>query len=1094
MNSPRIFQALLFHAAIKRRRCFSVLGEIRIPNALRTRFSSIQHALLSPHSSQKPTASIAADVTLFLEDAVSSGQLSAAVSLLEAASEAEFSASFTDASSLRHQSSDTQTHLVTPYHLKRLLSAAAFQQDSRVSLVISDRLVALALKSPTRRVDAGVIETYASLVGGLASGPDHVRGFAFCSLMESSGMRSSGGSSPFACYAAAVASCHGPLGMKACIRYAAARERGSLSSEAWLALLGQGSDGWGALEKVALTDVRSVFRKCLAAADDELGGASTSIDELGATIINELGATINQENTYNNNNNNNVSSTVVVPNDIETDELLLAASRKALDDRRRSLRVRAHDTFAQVLASRGEVVEAAATCSAAHSEGLFLLSGPSTVLNAAILKARGSFNATDRSKFVNAALEVYPSALSSGKILSSASAQLMDLLCEDYRLQDALNVANLALNESINLHRSTNDDGRTGDLVTSASFPIDTIALERLLSQLTSAGKSAEARSLFTRMQSAFARMGPPSQRAFNLILRHYAIAHDVVNAQLILEQMSLAGHVPDANSLSALAHLRGDMNRLSQNAEQSNGGSGNRKSSQSQHWKEEEVDGLVQRLCDGNATVVRSDQTVPFNEALCAYFRLRRPQKAFELAAKMPALGLAPKADTINTVILGLLYSGGSLVHGMDASLVPMQWGGEFSQSSEDRSSRRFSVHPTIQLKAGGDRGESFHCADLTAVAQWLFDYKSARKLHIQQQQQQRQLDSPISVDDILKAAASASAHTQEKGASSSLLNPRTMVATRAAIRLLLHFKIRKSNRSEPSIFSLDSSDALSMFHRADDVSRNEDISNPTLLDAAQHDYLPLLPSLLASHFHSASGLKRHQQVLNGAVFSKSISNSILVNAAKVREDFINSCDHMVQSALHRVSPPRALQLFLTLYLTGALGGNSHSHSGGTSSINSSTAVSTNSSNQIGGTAGLGFALPAVSSSSAGSSLCSASLINTCVPSLYALDLRGSPPDVSALFAMVALTELAFTSVSSSRKESTSMDANATPLLKANKTKTVGLLGKERESSGTDLLALLTGNENSRTTVRVSHLFLKEMTRKVKKNKGGLFLESETF
>jgi hypothetical protein len=94
----------------------------------------------------------------------------------------------------------------------------------------------------------------------------------------------------------------------------------------------------------------------------------------------------------------------------------------------------------------------------------------------------------------------------------------------------------------------------------------------------------------------------------------------------------------------------------------------------------------------------------------------------------------------------------------------------------------------------------------------------------------------------------------------------------------------------------------------------------------------------------------------------------------------------------------------------------------------------------------------------------------------------------------MVALTELAFTSVSSSRKESTSMDANATPLLKANKTKTVGLLGKERESSGTDLLALLTGNENSRTTVRVSHLFLKEMTRKVKKNKGGLFLESETF
>ena len=1045
----RVIQALAFRSASKRH--YSILGGsnevIRIPTALRTRFSLIQHSLLSPNSSQKPIASIAADVTLFLEDAVSSGQLAAAVSLLEAASEAENSASITDAAMNRHQSVTPQ--LVTPYHLKRLLSAAAFQQDSRVSLVISDRLVALALKSPERRVDAGVIETYASLVGGLPSGPDHVRGFAFCSLMESSGMRSSSGSSPFACYAAAVASCHGPGGMKACIRYAAARERGSLSSEAWLALLGQGSDGWGALEKVALPDVRSVFRNCLSAADDEFG------------ITNENGA----------------SSRV----DDESDELMTSAAERAIvENNRRRLRVRAHDTFAQVMASRGEVVEAASTCSSAHSEGLLLLSGPSTVLNAAILKARGSFNASDRLKFVNAALEVFPSALSSGKVLSSASAQLLDLLCEDSRLQDALRVAHLALNESIVSHRAE-DEGMlpsSSSEPISSSFPIDSIALERLLSQLTSAGKSAEARALFTRMQSAFARMGPPSQRAFNLILRHYAINHDEVNAQDILDQMSSAGHVPDANSLSALAHLRGDINRSSTSgAEQSYG---NRKS-QSQLWKEEEVDELVQRLCDGTSTVVRSDQTVPFNEALCAYFRLRKPQKALDLAAKMPSLGLAPKADTLNTVTLGFLYTGGSIVHGMDASLVPIQWGGDYN-SLEDRPSRRFSVHPTVQLKvAGGDRGggESFHCADLSGIAQWLHDYQLAR-IYLQQQVRN---DSPITVDDILAAAAVATSgpKSREGGAVSSLLNPKTMVATRAALNLLLHFNVRRSNRSEPSIFSIDSSDALSLLHRTDenDISSGNTESLPI-------DLLPSLPALLASHFHSASGLKRHQQLLNG-LSSKSTSNSILVNAAKVREDFVNACDHMVQSALHRVSSARALQLFLTLYLTGALGGNSHGSSGGAFTSSSSSASTHHSSHQSGGTGGLGFILPSASASSAGSSLCSASLINTCIPSLYALDLRGSPPDVSALFAMVALTELSF----SSTKESTITDNKTSSMLKAAPTRSVGLNGPCNESDGTDLLALLTGTENARTTVRIEHMFDKELKRgeKGKKNRGGFIL-----
>ena len=193
-----------------------------------------------------------------------------------------------------------------------------------------------------------------------------------------------------------------------------------------------------------------------------------------------------------------------------------------------------------------------------------------------------------------------------------------------------------------------------------------------------------------------------------------------------------------------------------------------------------------------------------------------------------------------------------------------------------------------------------------------------------------------------------------------------------------------------------------------------------------------------------------------------------------------------MVQSALHRVSSARALQLFLTLYLTGALGGNSHGSSGGAFTSSSSSGSTHHSSHQSGGTGGLGFILPAASASSAGSSLCSASLINTCIPSLYALDLRGSPPDVSALFAMVALTELSF----SSTTESTITDNKISPVLKAAPNRSAGLNGTYNESDGADLLALLTGSENARTTVRIEYLFEKEFKRdKGKKNRGGYIL-----
>lgn len=1027
----RFFSVLTVHT-IRRKFSLSSTGDgIRVSSALRSRFSSLQHSLFLPHFTHESILSLAADVTLFLEDAVASGQLTAAVSLLEAASEAEFSATLIDATL---QEFKTSPILVTPYHLKRLLSAAAFQQDSRISLVISDRLVALALKSPTRRVDSGVIETYASLVGGLQSGPDHVRGFAFCSLMESSGMRSSSGSSPFACYAAAVASCHGPSGMKACIRYAAARERGSLSSEAWLALLGQGSDGWGALEKVALADVRSVFRNCLSAADFECYDKEKSL--------------------------------LVKSQQEEQEEIGNSLTNHTLMETRRKLRIRAHDTFAQVMASRGEVVEASAACSSAYAEGLPLLAGPSTVLNAAILRARGSYNVSERSKFVNAALEVYPSALKTGKVLSSASAQLLDLLCEDSRLQEASQVAHMALNESITSHRIEEDGNSQLFTETSFVFPIDSIALERLLSHLTSTGKSTEARALFIRMQSAFARMGPPSQRAFNLILRHYAIAHDIENTREILEQMALVGHVPDANSLSALAQLRGDMTRSTTSTEHI---SGHRKS-QSHLWQEEEVDELVSRLCDETSTVVRSDQTVPFNEAICAYFRLRKPQKALDLAAKMPSLGLAPKADTLNTITLGLLYAGGTRVHGMDLNLVPIQWGGEYSNNnSDDRSSRRFSVHPPLHLKAGSERTDSFSCADLSGIANWLYEYRLARLLL-----EQRGIKENISVDDILTIALNSS-HSQDGDSFSSLLNPKSMQATRAALRLLLHFKVRKSHRSEPSIFSLDPSDALSSFYKASEnhsgIEKKEEEDNDDKSVGSTTDFLPFLPSLLASHFHSASGLKRHQQ-LKHAISSNALSNSILVNAAKVREDFINACDTMVQSALHRVSSARALQLFLTLYLTGALGGNSHgTHGFGSSTITSSNS-SIHSNHSTSAANSLGFLLPSGSSSSAGSSLCSASLVSTCIPSLYALDLRGSPPDVSALFAMVALTEL--TSITSTSRES-SLDINS-----------------KYKENGPDLLALLTGGDNTRTTVRVAYLLEKDLIKRkfsIRKHRSGFFI-----
>jgi hypothetical protein len=564
-------------------------------------------------------------------------------------------------------------------------------------------------------------------------------------------------------------------------------------------------------------------------------------------------------------------------------------------------------------------------------------------------------------------------------------------------------------------------------------------------------------------MQSAFARMGPPSQRAFNLILRHYAIAHDIENTREILEQMALVGHVPDANSLSALAQLRGDTTRSTTSTEHIPG----HRKSQSHLWQEEEVDELVSRLCDETSTVVRSDQTVPFNEAISAYFRLRKPQKALDLAARMPSLGLAPKADTLNTITLGLLYAGGTRVHGMDLNLVPIQWGGEYSNNhSDDRSSRRFSVHQPLHLKAGSERTDSFSCADLSGIANWLYEYRLARLLL-----EQRGIKENISVDDILTMVL----NSQDGDSFSSLLNPKSMQATRAALRLLLNFKVRKSHHSEPSIFSLDPSDALSLFYKASEnqcgKEKKEEDNEEVKSVGSTTDFLPFLPSLLASHFHSASGLKRHQQ-LKHAISSNALSNSILVNAAKVREDFINACDTIVQSALHRVSSARALQLFLTLYLTGALGGNSHgTHGFGSSTITSSNS-SIHSNHSTSATNSLGFLLPSGSSSSAGSSLCSASLVSTCIPSLYALDLRGSPPDVSALFAMVALTEL--TSITSTSHESY-----------------LDIKSKYKEN-GPDLLALLTGGDNTRTTVRVAHSLEKDLAKRkftIRKHRIGFFI-----
>lgn len=75
---------------------------------------------------------------------------------------------------------ETETDIFVPTEaFTRLLSAVGLQGAD--GLHISDQLIALLLRYPSKRINAHIINMYTSILAGL-SPPDHVRGLAFCSI------------------------------------------------------------------------------------------------------------------------------------------------------------------------------------------------------------------------------------------------------------------------------------------------------------------------------------------------------------------------------------------------------------------------------------------------------------------------------------------------------------------------------------------------------------------------------------------------------------------------------------------------------------------------------------------------------------------------------------------------------------------------------------------------------------------------------------------------------------------------------------------------------------------------------------------------
>lgn len=152
----------------------------------------------------------------FIDDCIASGALMTAMELLEATGKLE---------------SHTDPYIV-PDHVKRILSAAAFQQD----LVVSDRIVGLLFAAPDgRRLDDKVIDLFVSFMAGL-SRPDHVRAFAFCGLVAGVADNAYGR------YISYVYRNHGVGGIEAAVRYASGLQSNSesaLNHQAWVQVLNQ---------------------------------------------------------------------------------------------------------------------------------------------------------------------------------------------------------------------------------------------------------------------------------------------------------------------------------------------------------------------------------------------------------------------------------------------------------------------------------------------------------------------------------------------------------------------------------------------------------------------------------------------------------------------------------------------------------------------------------------------------------------------------------------------------------------------------------------------------------------------------------------
>lgn len=189
----------------------------------------------------------AGEVRDFIEAAISANEFGLAVQLLEEVSSA---------------SGGTGQPLITPEIIRRLLMLASYSQN----LDFADKLMTVVLAAPGERIDARVVELYASLVGDLPI-PDHSRAAAFCNLALELGLNG------FAPYLGSIARAHGADGMREAVDFLL---KESLSLEALRCVL-------TALLNLGSVELERVFLVARDAAERESGGVRVQVVDMHPT-------------------------------------------------------------------------------------------------------------------------------------------------------------------------------------------------------------------------------------------------------------------------------------------------------------------------------------------------------------------------------------------------------------------------------------------------------------------------------------------------------------------------------------------------------------------------------------------------------------------------------------------------------------------------------------------------------------------------------------------------------------------------------------------------------------------------------------------